>query len=69
MAGKSRVTAGEEQRDALLSLAHSRDRGEADRARAMLLTLSGWTSPLWMAVRMRAKMAANLDSAIGSCRS
>src|SRR5262245_60806735 len=45
MAGKSRVTAGEEQRNALLTLAHSRDRGEADRARAVLLTLSGWTSP------------------------
>ena len=44
MAGKSRVTAGEEQRNALLTLAHSRDRGEADRARAILLTLSGWTS-------------------------
>ena len=28
-----------------LTLAHSRDRGEADRARAILLTLSGWTSP------------------------
>ena len=45
MAGKSRVTAGEEQRNALLTLAHSRERGEADRARAILLTLSGWTSP------------------------
>ena len=45
MAGKSRVTAGDQQRDALLTLAHSRDRGEADWARAILLTLSGWTSP------------------------
>ena len=26
-------------------LASSRDRGEADRARAVLLTLAGWTSP------------------------
>ena len=26
-------------------LARSRDRGEADRARAVLLTLAGWTSP------------------------
>jgi transposase len=26
-------------------LAHSRERGEADRARAILLTLAGWTSP------------------------
>jgi transposase len=30
---------------ALTALAGSRDRGEADRARAILLTLSGWTSP------------------------
>ena len=30
MAGKSRVTAGDQQRNALLTLAHSRDRGEAD---------------------------------------
>lgn len=44
MAGKSPVTASEEQRKALRTLAHSRDRGEADRARAILLTLSGWTS-------------------------
>ena len=29
----------------MASLARSRDRGEADRARAILLTLSGWTSP------------------------
>jgi hypothetical protein len=41
MAGKSPVTANEEQREALRALAHSRDRGEADRARAVLLTLSG----------------------------
>jgi len=40
MAGKF-----EEQRAALRSLAESRDRGEADRARAVLLTLAGWTSP------------------------
>lgn len=44
MAGKSPVRADEEQHKALLKLAHSRDRGEADRARAILLTLSGWTS-------------------------
>jgi hypothetical protein len=42
MAGKSPVTASEEQR---VALAVSRDRGEADRARAVLLTLAGWTSP------------------------
>ena len=45
MAGKSRITADEEQRKDLRALAHSRDRGKADRARAILLTLSGWTSP------------------------
>lgn len=44
MAGKSPVMAGTEQRLALEALAGSRDRGEADRARAVLLTLAGWTS-------------------------
>ena len=44
MAGKSAVAADEEQRQELLALSHSRDRGEADRARAILLTLSGWSS-------------------------
>src|SRR5271169_4669126 len=45
MAGKSPLTATDEQRAALATLAGSRDRGEADRARAVLLTLRGWTSP------------------------
>jgi len=45
MAGKSSLTASDEQRVALSALAGSRDRGEADRARAVLLTLAGWTSP------------------------
>jgi transposase len=45
MGGKSPVAASDEQRSALAALAGSRDRGEADRARAVLLTLSGWTSP------------------------
>jgi transposase len=36
--------ADEEQRRALRALSRSRDRGEADRARAILLTLLGWTS-------------------------
>lgn len=45
MAGKSRVVVDDEGRRALEALAHSRERGEADRARAVLLTLSGWTSP------------------------
>jgi transposase len=44
MAGKSPVVASEEQRRELMALSHSRDRGEADRARAIVLTLSGWTS-------------------------
>jgi len=43
MAGKSPITVDEGQRQGLLALSHSRDRGEADRARAILLTLSGWT--------------------------
>ena len=41
----SRVTACVQQRHALLMLAHSRGRGEADLAPAILLTFSGWTSP------------------------
>jgi transposase len=44
MAGKSPVKASDEQVAALEELATSRDRGEADRARAILLTLKGWTS-------------------------
>ena len=45
MGDKSPIAANDEQRAALVSLAGSRDRGEADRARAVLLTLAGWTSP------------------------
>src|ERR671916_156472 len=45
MVGKSPVVADEEQRRALSDLGRSRERGEADRARAILLTLCGWTSP------------------------
>jgi len=44
MGSKSPVKASEDQRVGLAALAGSRDRGEADRARAVLLTLSGWTS-------------------------
>lgn len=44
MTMRSPVTATGEQRRALRELAGSRDRGEADRARAILLTLEGWTS-------------------------
>ena len=45
MTGKSPLWATEEHRAELTILAGSRDRGEADRARAVLLTLAGWTSP------------------------
>jgi transposase len=45
MGGKSPIVASEDQRVALRCLAGSRERGEADRARAVLLTLSGWSSP------------------------
>ena len=45
MAGRSPVVADEGQKHALAELGRSRERGEADRARAVLLTLSGWTSP------------------------
>lgn len=44
MSGKSPVTASEDQRAALQAMAGGADRGEADRARAILLTLGGWTS-------------------------
>jgi transposase len=44
MAGRSPVVASIEQRRDLEELSRSRDRGEADRARAILLTLMGWTS-------------------------
>src|SRR5437763_11699062 len=45
MTGKSPLWATEEQRADLTALSGSRDRSGADRARAVLLTLSGWTSP------------------------
>lgn len=44
MTGRSPLTASEAQRAELTALAGSRERGEADRARAVLLTLGGWTS-------------------------
>ena len=44
MSGKSPLWATTEQQAALADLAGSRDRGEADRARAIVLTISGWTS-------------------------
>ena len=45
MAGRSTIVADEVQRIALTELAQSRERAEADRARCLLLTLAGWTSP------------------------
>src|SRR5215216_7471956 len=45
MPGRSPLSATEVQRGELKALASSRERGEADRARAVLLTLAGWTSP------------------------
>ena len=44
MAGKSSVTVTDEQKAALRALASGVDRAEADWARAVLLTLDGWTS-------------------------
>jgi len=44
MVGKSPVTATDEQKLALKVMAEGADRSEADRARAILLTLGGWTS-------------------------
>lgn len=44
MTGRSPLSASQAQRAELTVLAGSRERGEADRARAVLLTLSGWTS-------------------------
>ncbi|MGH6852903.1 MAG: helix-turn-helix domain-containing protein [Gammaproteobacteria bacterium] len=44
MSGKSPLAASAEQRDALKRLAVSVNRAEADRARAILLSLSGWKS-------------------------
>jgi hypothetical protein len=45
MSSRSSLSATTEQKAALTELARSEPRGEADRARAILLTLSGWTSP------------------------
>lgn len=44
MAGKSPVQATDAQRKLLKAMATGSDRGQADRARAILLTLAGWTS-------------------------
>jgi transposase len=44
MAGKSPVRATDAQFAVLKAMAGGADRAEADRARAILLTVSGWTS-------------------------
>ncbi len=44
MAGRSPLVATAEQEAELRALSRSDVRGEADRARAVLLTLQGWTS-------------------------
>ena len=44
MSGKSPLVASAEQRDGLKRLAVSANRAEADRARAILLSLAGWKS-------------------------
>ena len=44
MSGRSPLVATVEQKAALQELAGSEVRGEADRARAIVLTLQGWTS-------------------------
>ena len=44
MPSQSWISATAEQREELRVLARSSDRGEADRARAILLSLEGWTS-------------------------
>jgi transposase len=44
MAGKSPVAVTDDQAVALKAMAGGADRAEADRARAILLTLAGWTS-------------------------
>jgi hypothetical protein len=43
MSGRSTLSATKEQKSALAELACSQLRGEADRARAILPTLAGWT--------------------------
>ena len=63
MAGKSPLTATAGQREGLERLARSTDREEADRARAILLSLSGWTSAeIGEALRVREDTVRNWRS-------
>ena len=68
MAGKSPLAATEDQRRALMALSRSRDRGEADRARAILLTLSIPRGQIAMAVGQAAPDAKSftLEAVRGS---
>src|ERR1700687_5465789 len=62
MSGQSWIEATAEQRAELRGLAGSSEREEADRARAMLLSLEGWTSE-----RIAAAFCAQPDS-VRDCR-
>jgi transposase len=63
MAGKSPLTATAEQREGLERLARSAHREEADRARAILLSLAGWTSAaIGEALRVREDTVRNWRS-------
>jgi hypothetical protein len=61
MSSKSPLLASAEQRDSLKRLAVSAKRADADRARAILVSLSGWKSvaigevprPLWLTAKFR----------------
>jgi transposase len=57
MSGRSWIVATAEQRVELRNVAGSADREEADRARAILLSLEGWTSE-----RIAAAFCAKPDS-------
>jgi len=57
MSGRSWVEATAEEREELRDMAGSADREEADRARAILLSLEGWTSE-----RIAAAFCAKPDS-------
>jgi transposase len=64
MSDKSPLVVTAEQRVALERLARSSDREEADRARGILLSASGWTSPqIGEALRVREDTVRNWRSA------
>lgn len=64
MGDKSPLVVTAEQRVVLERLAQSSDRAEADRARGILLSASGWTSPkIGEALRVREDTVRNWRSA------